>query len=100
MTEFLISVYISATASVDVTAETNSLTDSADRKYAIPSGAKINIPYQINNDERGAEAPAEIFSGGGKRRVHHLLDKKKNLTGTTATRILRKELNQKLTSPS
>ena len=53
MTEFLISVYISATASVDVTTETNSLTDSADRKYAIPGGAKINMPYQINNDERG-----------------------------------------------
>ena len=39
-TEFLISVYIPAAASVDVTAETNSLTDSADRKHAILSRAE------------------------------------------------------------
>ena len=37
VTEFLISVYIPATASVDITADTNSLTDSTDRKHAIPS---------------------------------------------------------------
>ena len=47
------SAYIPATASVDVTAETNSLTDSADRKHAILSRAKINMRYQINNDGRG-----------------------------------------------
>ena len=41
MTEFLIRLYIPATASDDVTAETNSITDSADRKHAIPSRAKL-----------------------------------------------------------
>ena len=49
-TEFLISVYIPAAASVDVTAETNSLTDSADRKHAILSRAEISMRYQISND--------------------------------------------------
>ena len=48
--EFLISVYIPAAASVDVTAETNSLTDSADRKDAILSRAEISMRYQISND--------------------------------------------------
>ena len=42
MPEFLLSLYIPVTASVDVTAETNSLTDLADRKYVILSRAKIN----------------------------------------------------------
>ena len=50
-TEFLISVYIPAAASVDVTAETNSLTGSADRKHAILSRAEISMRYQISNDE-------------------------------------------------
>ena len=49
-TEFLISVYIPAAASVDVTAETNSLTDSADRKHAILSRAEISMRHQISND--------------------------------------------------
>ena len=49
-TEFLISVYIPAAASVDVTAETNSLTDSADRKHVILSRAEISMRYQISND--------------------------------------------------
>ena len=44
---------MTSTASVEVMAETNSLTDSADRKHAILSRAQINIRYQINNDERG-----------------------------------------------
>ena len=52
-TEFLISIYISAAASVDVTAKTNSLTDLADRKHAILSRAKISMRYQISNDRRG-----------------------------------------------
>ena len=52
-TEFLISVYIPAAVSVDVTAETNSLMDSADRKHAILSRAKITMRYQISNDGRG-----------------------------------------------
>ena len=53
LTELLISVYIAAAASVDVTAETNSLTHSADRKHAILSRAKISMRYQISNDGRG-----------------------------------------------
>ena len=52
-TEFLISVYIPAAASVDVTAETKSLTNSPDRKHAILSRAKISIRYQISNNGRG-----------------------------------------------
>ena len=46
----MISEYIPAAASVDVTAKTNSLTDSADRKHAILSRAEISMRYQISND--------------------------------------------------
>ena len=53
MTEFLMSVYIPVAASADVTAKTNALTASADRKQAILSRAKINIRYQKANDRRG-----------------------------------------------
>ena len=53
MTEFLISVYVPVAASDDVTAKTKSLTDSADRKHAILSRAKIIIRYQKTNDGRG-----------------------------------------------
>ena len=52
MTEFLIKVYLRVIASVDVTAKTNFLTDSANCKHTILSRAKINIHYQ-KNDGRG-----------------------------------------------
>ena len=32
-------------------------------------------PVATPMSKRWAEAPAEIFSGGGKRRIHYLLDK-------------------------
>ena len=52
-TQFLIIAYIPASASVDLTAETNSVRVLADRKHAILSRDKINMRYQLNNDGRG-----------------------------------------------
>ena len=49
-TEFLISVYMPAAASVDVTAKTKSLTGSVDRKHVILSRVEISMRYQISND--------------------------------------------------
>ena len=51
-TEFLISLYILIVTSDDVTVETNSITDLADRKLVILSTAEINTCDQKENDGR------------------------------------------------
>ena len=53
--KFPISLYIPISASVDVTAETNFPTDSAELKHDFLSRAKLNIRYQTGNDERGVQ---------------------------------------------
>ena len=83
MTEFLIRV-----ASVDVTAETNSFTDSADRKHVIPSRVKIN------NDKRGVRYRTIARHPFSKTRVTKIGDVTINTTKhvKVATSLLSKKM--------